>query len=112
MALPLPDSWRVLPARFSLSDSWLRALSRYLVDASPACREVSGVRTGIWGVNTGIDGEGTPPPVSGKRRPLGKLEGLVGCPLFSVGWPTPLSRLIRSGGAVEVEGGAVRSLKK
>ena len=109
MALPLPDSCRVLPARFS---SWLRALSRYLLGASPACREVSGVRTGIWGVSTGMEGEGTPPPVSGKSRPLGKLEELVGCPLFSVGCPNPLSRLIRSGGAVEVEGGAVRSLKK
>ena len=70
------------------------------------------MRTGIWGVSTGMEGEGTPPPVSGKRRPFGKVDALLGCPLFSVESPTTLSRLIRSGGAAEVEGGAVRSLKK
>ena len=55
-----------------------------------------------------MEGDGTPPLlVSGKSRPLGKLDEVL-----STGRPPTFSRLLRSGGALDVEGGAVRSLKK
>lgn len=60
-----------------------------------------------------MEGDGTPPLlVSGKSRPLGKLDELLRGVLLSTGRPPTFSRLIRSGGALDVEGGAVRSLKK